>query len=385
MAEELSTRELVDMVRRVFRPGLEDRNLAIMVDLPDEVARDNPEWRDRREMAAAWAARLSSSCRDAGLEQVSLLLYRNSRAGNADLPAHAVQHAGGALPATAEELRGALLPFERIFETFQLLIAPTEFSATAPLKVAAKRHGFRAATMPGFTRAMIPALRLDYGVIARRVDRFKEMLDRAERCDIVFDAAGSEHRLVLDLRHREAHASGGLLPEKGTAGNLPSGESYVVPYEGEIPGDPTASAGEIPVQLGEDIVIYRVRDNVAIEVLSDNAASRSEAARLRAEPAYGNIAELGLGVLGDFGLEPTGAILLDEKLGLHIAFGRSDHLGGKVGPDRFSRPESVVHIDRVYLPSLQPDVKVALVHLTMEDGSIVELMRDGHYVVALDG
>ena len=58
-------------------------------------------------------------------------------------------------------------------------------------------------------------------------------------------------------------------------------------------------------------------------------------AKLDAEPAYGNIAELGIGVLGEWGVEAVGSTLLDEKLGLHIAFGRSDHFGGATAPASF--------------------------------------------------
>jgi hypothetical protein len=366
--------------------------LAIIVDLPDEETRDNDDWEARREMAADWAAALAPRAADIGLDEVRLVLYRNARANNADLPATgwihpppALDGSGPALPETADEVRaGDTMPFDRIFETFDILVAPTEFSATAPLKIAAKQFGFRAATMPGFGRSMIPALRLDYGVIGDRVDRFKTMLDKAQRCDIAFDATGARHELVLDLRHREAHASGGVFPAGGEAGNLPSGESYIVPYEGEVEGDPTASAGELPVQLDGEIVVYRVEGNRAVEVLSAGATSRAEAELLAAEPAYGNMAELGLGVLGDFGLEPTGEILLDEKLGLHIAFGRSEHFGGQVGPSAFSSADKVVHIDRIYIPKLQPDVTVAEATLTMDDGSTVELMKDGKYVVSFD-
>ena len=392
MSDKLSAEELVALVKRVFKPQDLDRRLAIIVDLPDGEIPDNDDWRDRREMAADWAAALAPRAADIGLDEVRLVLYRNARANNADLPATGWIHpppspdgSGPALPATAEEVRaGDAMPFDRIFETFDILIAPTEFSATAPLKIAAPEFGFRAATMPGFARSMIPALRLDYGVIGERVDRFKTMLDKAERCDIVFDAAGAKHELVLDLRHRTAHASGGVFPVGGEAGNLPSGESYIVPYEGEVDGEPTASAGELPVQLGDDIVVYRVEANRAVEVISDNATSKAEADRLSAEPAYGNMAELGLGVLGDFGLEPTGEILLDEKLGLHLAFGRSEHFGGQVGPSAFSSPDKVVHIDRIYIPKLQPDVTVAKAVLTMDDGSTVDLMQDGKYVVSFD-
>ncbi len=82
----------------------------------------------------------------------------------------------------------------------------------------------------------------------------------------------------------------------------------------------------------------------------------TEAALLAVEPAYSDLAELGLGVLADIGVEPIGSVLLDEKPGLHIAFGRSEHFGGHVGPDAFSSPEAVVHIDRVYVPETHPDI-----------------------------
>ena len=64
-----------------------------------------------------------------------------------------------------------------------------------------------------------------------------------------------------------------------------------------------------------------------------------------------------------------------------IAFGRSEHFGGQVGPADFSSPEAVIHIDRVYVPETQPDVQVKRVDLVMEDGQALALMRDGQYVV----
>ncbi len=152
-----------------------------------------------------------------------------------------------------------------------------------------------------------------------------------------------------------------------------------MPFEGET--EPSRSAGVLPVQFGAEVVCYRIVGNKAVEVLTEGVVSHSEAERLAREPAYGNIAELGLGVLAAFGVKPIGKILLDEKLGLHIAFGRSEHFGGQVGPDSFSSPDAVVHIDRVYVPETQPDVLVKSVDLVMEDGKPLPLMRDGQYVV----
>ncbi len=371
----LSTEELVNLIQRVFKPRPQDKALAFLIDFPDDAVPDDANWKDRRAMALDWYQKLSPVASQLGLERVCLYGYRNSRANNADLPERMFPLTS--LPANADELSQSV-PLSSVFTDYQILVVPSRFSATAPMKVGAREYGFRAATMPGFTRAMIPALALDYEMVNRRVHQLKARLDRAQSCDFVFEVGQAQHRLTLDLRFRSGHASGGVITEPGSAGNLPSGEAYIVPYEGEA--EPSQSAGELPVQFADDVVLYRIENNRALEVLSHNKASDRERDKLQQEPAYGNIAELGLGVLGDLGIEPTGIVLLDEKLGLHIAFGRSEHFGGQVGPEDFSRPDKVVHIDRVYLPQIQPQVEVRKVTLQMPEGPL-PLMEDGVYRV----
>lgn len=379
--QPLTDRELVDLVKRVFDVRPEDRAIAILVDVPTAAETDRPEWRWRRETAAGWVATLRARRDELGVD-THLYLYRSVARNNADLPAVAVRHAGGPLPERAEALDGtAAEPFVSVLRGHGIAIAPTEHSATAPLKLLARTIPFRAATMPGFTEAMVPALRLDYGVIGHRVEVLRRLLDEASGARFVFGLEGGRAcSLRLDLRHRSAHASSGVFHQPGTVGNLPSGESYIVPYEGERPGDPSGSAGELPVQLGDEVVVYRVVENHAVEVLPGGPEATREAALLAGEPAYGNLAELGVGVLGELGVEPTGEVLLDEKLGLHIAFGRSDHFGGQVGAQQFSRPEAVVHIDRVYVPRMQPKVRVSLATLE-RDGRDVDLVRDDRWVL----
>ena len=380
MSERLQGEELVALVERVFRPRPTDTGIAVLVDLPDGEVGDNADWQARRELAAGWVEELQGQRAVLGLP-TELWLYRNVRTNNGDLPAGAWRHDGGPLPASADALDPAVqVPFAELLARCSIFIAPTEFSATAPLKVAARSLPIRAATMPGFSAEMIPALRLDYGEVNRRVARLAGLLTAAEGCDLLFRHPEGESALHLDLRFRSAHASGGLVPEPGTAGNLPSGEAYIVPYEGEREGDPSRSAGFLPVQFGDEVVVYRIAGNRALSVAPGGPAAAAEAEHLRREPAYGNLAELGLGVLDAFGVKPVGEILLDEKLGLHIAFGRSDHFGGVTGPAQFSAPDRVVHIDRVYIPEVQPGVLVRAVDLHMKGGAIVPLMRDGRWV-----
>jgi hypothetical protein len=380
--ETLTAIELVSLISRVFQPGPEDTSLAILMDIPDDELPDTEDWKKRRTLAAGWAAELEASQRSHGLS-ISLLAYPNVRSNNADLPVSGWRIDPDSVPDHVREMDPQpAVDFVNALAQHRLVLAPTELSTTAPLKMLAPRHGFRAATMPGFSAQMVPALRLDYTEIDRRVRLLTSLLDRSDGADLQFEVDGSERlELHLDLRHRTAHASGGLLPEPGTAGNLPSGEAYIVPYEGELEGDATGSRGRLPIQLGDEVVVFRIENNVVAGVESTGPTSQSEAARIEAEPAAGNLAELGLGVLSDFGIEPIGEVLLDEKLGLHIALGRSEHFGGQVGPKQFTSPDAVVHQDYVYLEQLQPRVRAAAVDLTLDDGSAVELIRDGDYVV----
>ncbi|MCP4290834.1 MAG: hypothetical protein GY780_03250 [bacterium] len=384
MNQSLTCEDLRLLIQRVFQPTDKDTGLAIIVDLPDERLADNEDWANRRAMAAGWFKALQSEKEALGLNNLTLAWFRNAGGNNADLPETWHSGDGETVYNHADEPTGEAQTFSDLFETCSMVLAPTQLSATAPLKVATRQaqetgNGFRAATMPGFLPSMIPALRLDYELINKRVWTLKGLLDRANRADFIFDVGNDTHELMLDLRHNGGHASGGLFPENGIAGNLPSGEAYIVPYEGNITGDASLSSGTMPVQIGDEVVLYKIEANKAVEILTTGPASEEEARHIKAEPAYANLSELGLGVLGDFNLKPTGSILLDEKLGLHIAFGRSDHFGGSVGPDDFSSPDAVIHLDRVYIPETQPDVVVREVKLSGPDLDQV-IIRDGVFL-----
>ena len=135
------------------------------------------------------------------------------------------------------------------------------------------------------------------------------------------------------------------------------------------------------VQFGDEIVIYKIQNNRAIEILSKGTASKMESQKLREEPAYGNIAEIGFGVLARVGVQPVGETLLDEKLGLHVAFGRSDHFGGVISPRDFKNPKNVIHIDRIYIPEVQPNVHVKAVIFMYPDERQEYVIQNGKYLV----
>jgi hypothetical protein len=380
--EKLSGDELTNLIQAVFPKHPGDKKLGILVDVPRSSSDDNPGWQQRRTIAEGWFQSLKNNYSTMGLEGVYLIAYPDVSSNNAELPAEGFLIKDN-LPAVAGDLLGAgeEVSFDTIFTDFQLFLAPTQYSTTAPLKNAAKKYLFRAATMPGFSPKMIPALRIDYNEVFRRVSIIKEKLDPALWAEVIFEVDNdNEYKMLFDLRFRTAHLSSGRFPEKGTAGNLPSGETYIVPYEGERE-EKTKTEGILPVQLGQDMVRFTIKENRAVKVDGEGESVNLERDHLEREPAYGNMAELGFGVLADFGLTPINEILLDEKLGFHVAFGRSDHFGGAVSPADFSSPKEVIHLDRIYIPATQPRIIVKSIVLGFENNKREKILENGRYLI----
>jgi hypothetical protein len=378
MIKNLSFEELLRLFQSVFGLRSIEEELTILVDLPDENIPDTDAWHDRRRIAGEWYGHLLSNSSKTPFRDINLCTYKNVGSNNNDLPPF-VKKVNEFL-GDASLGSGMLVSLDEVLAASSVVISLAELSATAPLKMFAKKFQFRGASMPGFLRSMIPTLALDYEQVHARVLEFKERMERADSVRILLSADGTTYESVYDLRFRPAHASGGLMRELGTVGNLPSGEAYITPYEGERENEPSKTSGLLPVQFENEIVLYRVENNRAIEVMSEGSYSSNEQAKLTEEPAYGNIAEVGIGVLGEWGVKAVGSTLLDEKLGLHIAFGRSEHFGGVTSPSSFNNPKNVVHIDRVYVPSVQPMISVEDVTFVYPEEE-EPIMRKGKYVV----
>lgn len=369
----------LSLLKTVFATGPTERWLTFLVDLPNERVPDTPAWRDRRTLAGEWFREMQEQIHSIPFKAVVLCLYENVGSNNNELPEACI--VADSLPAYSVLPNGKTDSIRRVLEESGVVVALTQFSATAPLKILARSIPFKGATMPGFSRSMLPALGLDYERVNDRVLQFKRRMDNADAVSLVLSGPGTEYESYFDLRFRKGHASGGLMRNPGEVGNLPSGEAYIVPYEGEQQGIPSLTKGVLPVQFGKEIVEYRIEENRAVQVLSEGDSSEAEARKLREEPAYGNIAEVGMGVLGEWGIKAVGSTLLDEKLGLHIAFGRSEHFGGITGPSAFRDQSRVEHTDRVYVPSTQPMLSVRSLIFEYPEGKKECVIADDKYIV----
>ena len=58
---------------------------------------------------------------------------------------------------------------------------------------------------------------------------------------------------------------------------------------------------------------------------------------------------------------------------MHVATGRSDHLGGSLTPDKCAKPINATHDDILFSPSKTPDITVCEVRMQRDDKTIVVL------------
>ena len=355
---------LEKMFQDVFHVEPGERVL-LLTDHPRGDLRDSPAWEERRQMAREWREAFAGLGRRLGFEVLPLASYPATGQNNADLPLDTVLEGGRTLDAILGEAT--------------LAVALTEFSPSAPLAIRSRTVAdFRAATLPGVARRMEEtALAADYTEVARRCGILAGLLRDARSAEVVF-ATG--HRCRFDLRHRELDVDDGQLPRDRRGMrliNLPSGEVCMSPYEGEIPGDESATRGELPVSLEGEVIEFVVEHNVIVDVRGPAAAAARWRGFFAEDRARANIAEFA------FGCNPLavvwGNVLEDEKAGFHWAYGRSEHLGGTVGPAAFKSPGHVVHQDIVYAKGSPIGLKS--VHLNRADGSKPRIIGDGEYLV----
>jgi leucyl aminopeptidase (aminopeptidase T) len=233
------------------------------------------------------------------------------------------------------------------------VVAPTSRSLThTAARRAACAAGARVATMPGITEdTLVRCLDADVHRIARRAEHVAEILTRG-RVARVTNPSGTD--VTLPIEGIRGIASRGLILERGTFGNLPSGEAYLMPEEGKSQGVVVVDGAMAGLGVIEDSPIrIRVVDGMAVEVEGGEEARRLLELMERAGPAARNVAELGVGTNDRARI--TGTILEDEKIlgTVHIAFGNNASMGGTVTVP--------FHLDGVILaPTLEIDGEVLL-------------------------
>jgi leucyl aminopeptidase (aminopeptidase T) len=308
--------------------------VTVMCDLPHDQIRDNEEWHERRDMADEWHKEIEAFSGRYDMIVNPIVTYKATGSHNANMPEHGMW-------------KGQKTRLEDVIKNSTIVISMPEFSATAPLMGFTKKYmNLRVASMPMVAKSMEEtALSADYKKVAETCAQLAPFFESSDGIQVKFSTG---HTCYFDISdHKTAFQDNGLLHPGGGKGtdrlnNLPAGEVCVCPNQAED----SETVGEIPAVVEDEMIVFVVKANQIIGVTGDGPIAERKRREFNTEKALRSIAEVSIGC--NEKAVVTGNVLEDEKAGFHWAFGRSDHLGGKVGVRDFTSPEKAYHKDIVY-------------------------------------
>jgi aminopeptidase len=216
-----------------------------------------------------------------------------------------------------------------LMQQFDVVLCPASKSLThTDARRAASAAGARIATLPNVTEAvMVRCMNADYTRIAARTAHLCALM--ADTREVRVEAPGGTD-IRLPMAGRTPHASTGLFRQRGQWGNLPTGEAYLAPREGESQGVVVVDGSMAGIGLTSTPIRIEVRDGYATEITGGEEAERLVALLEPHGREARTVAEFGIGTNDRAIL--TGVILEDEKVmgTIHIAFGDNKSMGGSV-------------------------------------------------------
>ena len=201
----------------------------------------------------------------------------------------------------------------------------------------ATQAGARVASMPMFLPEMFyrgGPMATDYEKIAIETKKIADVISQTNEANIK-SKAGTD--FTFSLKGRKGMSDAGIFTEKGTWGNLPSGEAYCAPVEGTANGKVVVQKGWYP-DLRENMVIT-FKNGKVVEVDGGGEVGK----RFRELLAFGkeeqpylsrrNYAELGIGTNPN-AKRPDNVLEAEKIRGtVHVAIGDNSHMGGAVRTD----------------------------------------------------
>lgn len=221
------------------------------------------------------------------------------------------------------------LQVAELMKMMDVVLCPTSKSLThTDARRNASAAGARVATLPGVTEEiMVRCMNADYHAIAARTLALCAELEQTKTVRVT-SPAGTD--ITMPISGRKAHVSSGLFRKKGESGNLPTGEAYLAPLEGQSEGIVVVDGSMASVGVVKEPIRITVRNGFAEEI--EGGAEASRLIELLAPHGRDgrNVAEFGVGTNDKAIL--TGNILEDEKVmgTIHIAFGDNKSMGGTV-------------------------------------------------------
>jgi leucyl aminopeptidase (aminopeptidase T) len=208
------------------------------------------------------------------------------------------------------------------------IMAITNFSTTHTLfrKILTDQLGVRYASMPLFDVDMFKtSLNVDYKKLEVITEKLAKKIDNYEAFNIT---SSNGTNLYIPRYERLVKADTGNLKEKGTYSNLPAGEVFFAPVEGE-------SNGVLVIELSttrklRNPISVKIEGGKVIDIQGEEDFVDELKNKLSAHENNRNIAELGFGT-------NRNAIIVDNILEaekiygtVHVAFGDNAGFGGRV-------------------------------------------------------
>ena len=352
------------LLLNTFRPK-ENERICILIDLPDiSLVKDwallnNENFSIQRHAYDSFYKALHENVMgELKLTGGDFFAYKETGGSNLDLPDLAIAPDGSELSLEND-----------IYPNYDIILCISTYSATAPLTAFAKQFGFRGATLHGVNDIILRSgLAVDYNEVSKDAEKLRLALTRADHFEIDFQVENKIYTLKLECDQQEAQKSHGIcLVNEPDVANLPAGEVYFVPTGGE---------GEFIMQYGDGTIGLQTVEKGKIinsSLIRGNQSTIDEHnKKIESDPVTGELGELGFGTQE---LPVSGRDIQDEKIlgTMHVATGRSDHLGGSLTPDKFAKPINATHDDILFSPSKTPDITVCEVRMQRDDKTIVVL------------
>jgi aminopeptidase len=357
---------LTRLLTTVFAPKGGER-VAILIDLADPVdvtnfsfLKDPALTIQRHAYDVFYQGLHRGGLKEMGLTGGEFFAYQITGGSNLDLPDRAVTPEGREVSLEKD-----------VYPNYDIILCISTFSATAPLTAFAKQYNFRGATLHGLNEIILSSgLAVDYNEVSKQAEKLRLGLTKADWFEVDFKVGDHTYTLKLIINNQEAQKSHGMCrgPEADVA-NLPAGEVYYVPEgaEGQFPMRyETGTIALMDVKGGRIVKATLLRGD-PLEVAAHNS-------KLISDPVTGEIGELGFGTQD---LPVSGRDIQDEKvLGtMHVATGRSDHLGGHLVPKLFKNAKNATHDDILFSPTKTPEINVPEVRMH-RDGKTVVLIEN---------
>ena len=368
--------DLVRLLRTVFEPSKGEKT-CVLIDLDDPTqVKDfsflkNPSLTVQKYAHDIFYQGINNGVgKELGLTGGDLYAYKKTEGSNLDMDDLAV------------DTKGNRLSFEKdIYPKYDIILCISTYSATAPLTASAKKHGFRGATLHGLNDIILKTgLAVDYNEVSKQAEKLRLGLTKSDWVEIDYKVADKSCTLHLDLGKQEAQKSHGLCRGKTPdVANLPAGEVYFVP---------TDAHGQMPMKFEDGtLAILDVKKGrqVGGTFLSGNPKTfEHHVAKLQRDPVVGELGELGFGTQ----LLPfSGRDIQDEKIlgTIHVATGRSDHLGGHLTPDKFAERINATHDDILYAPHKTPEIQLQQVRMHRDGKTevVIEAYQPAPYLQKL--